>query len=61
MGVGETGEKERVGGRGAGRERERFQSSSQEVFLMIRGAEGNNPNIIKKRKEGTAEIKAPRQ
>lgn len=37
---------------------ERFQSYSQEVFMAISGAEGNNTNIIKKRKEGTAEIKA---
>ena len=35
----------------------RFQSYSQEVFMAISGAKGNKTNIIKKRKEGTPEIK----
>lgn len=35
----------------------RFQSYNQEVFMVISGAEGNNTNIIKKRKEGIPEIK----
>lgn len=30
----------------------RCQSSRREVFLMIRGTGGNNPNIIKKRGGG---------
>lgn len=34
-----------------------FQSYNQEVFMVISGAEGNNTNIIKKRKEGIPEIK----
>lgn len=35
----------------------RFQSYNQEVFMVISGAEGNNTNTIKKRKEGIPEIK----
>lgn len=35
----------------------RFQSYNQEVFVAISGAEGNNTNIIKRREEGTTEIK----
>lgn len=36
---------------------EGFRSYNPEVFMVISGAKGNNTNIIKKRKEGTAEIK----
>lgn len=36
---------------------ERFQSFNQEVFMVISGAKANNTTIIKKRKEGTPEIK----
>lgn len=35
----------------------KFQSYNQEVFMVISGAEDNNTNIIKKRKEGIPEIK----
>jgi hypothetical protein len=43
--------------RGTHESSERFQSHSQEVFMAISGAGGNNTNIIKKRKKGAAEIK----
>lgn len=36
---------------------QRFQSYNPEVFMVISGAEGNNTNIIGKRKEGIPEIK----
>ena len=36
---------------------ERFPSYNQEIFMVISGAKGDHTNIIKKRKEGTPEIK----
>ena len=36
---------------------ERFLSYNQEIFMVISGAKGDHTNIIKKRKEGTPDIK----